>query len=62
MKAYSYLGIIILLIGACILIYLGIAGTGQSNTGLIVGLVLVLVGYLVHIFLDKKANSLPDTK
>lgn len=60
MKALSNLGVILLLIGAGYLIYLGVAGTGQSNTGLIIGLALVVVGYILHIFLDKKTNSLPE--
>lgn len=62
MKALSYLGIVVLLIGAAFLIYLGINGTGQSNTGLVIGLGLVILGYILHIILDKKVNSLPDSK
>lgn len=57
MNALRYLGVIVLLVGALILIYLGIAGTGQSNTGLVVGFVLVIVGYVLHIFLDKRAEA-----
>ena len=60
MKGITYLGILVEVIGAAILIYLGFAGTGQTNTGLVIGLVLVLVGFLLHIFLDKKYNSLPE--
>lgn len=60
MKGISYLGIFVELIGAAILIYLGFAGTGQTNIGLVVGLLLVVVGFLLHIFLDKKFNSLPE--
>ena len=60
MKGISYLGIFVELIGAAILIYLGFAGTGQTNIGLVVGLLLVVVGFFLHIFLDKKFNSLPE--
>lgn len=61
MKGITYLGAFMQLIGAILLIYLGFFGASQSNTGLIVGLLLVVVGFLVHIFLDKKFNSLPST-
>ena len=62
MKGISYLGVFIEVIGAAILIYLGIAGTHQSNIGLIIGVVLVILGFILHIILDKKYNSLPPTK
>lgn len=61
MKGITYLGVLVQLIGAIVLIYLGFAGTSQSNTGLIIGLALVVIGFLMHIFLDKKFNSLPST-
>lgn len=60
MKGITYLGVLVQLIGAILLIYLGFTGTSQSNTGLIVGLLLVVVGFLIHILLDKKFNSLPS--
>lgn len=60
MKILQYLGVIVLLIGAGVLTFLGIAGTGQSNVGLVVGLVLVIVGFVLHIFLDKKFNTAPE--
>lgn len=59
MKGITYLGILVEIIGAAILIYLGFAGTGQSNTGLVIGLVLVIVGFLLHIFLDKSSILSP---
>lgn len=62
MKGITYLGILIEVIGAAILIYLGVAGTSQSNIGLIIGFALVVIGFLLHIFLDKKYNSLPESK
>lgn len=62
MKALNYLGVILLLIGAAILIYLGFTGTNQSNTGLIVGLVLVILGFILHILIDRKVNSLPASE
>lgn len=62
MKGITYLGILIEVIGATILIYLGVAGTSQSNIGLIIGFALVVIGFLLHIFLDKKYNSLPESK
>ncbi|MDO5035572.1 MAG: hypothetical protein Q4D93_01260 [Porphyromonas sp.] len=56
MNFLKYLGIILLLIGAGLLIYLGVAGM-QSNTLLVVGFALTIVGFLLHIFLDKKYNT-----
>lgn len=60
MKVSNLIGILVMLIGACYLIYLGLAGTGQSNIGLVIGLVLVVLGFFLHIILDKKSNSLPE--
>lgn len=62
MNNLTYLGILIELIGAGVLIFLGINGTGESNIGLIIGLALVVIGFLLHIFLDKRLNSLPPSK
>ena len=53
MNLKKSIGVIVLLIGAIILIYLGVAGTGQSNTMLGIGLALVVIGFLGHIFLNK---------
>ncbi|TFH94362.1 hypothetical protein ACTML9_09265 [Porphyromonas levii] len=61
MKGITYLGVLVQLIGAILLIYIGFAGSNQSNTGLIIGLLLVVFGFLIHIFLDKKLNSLPSS-
>ncbi len=47
------LGVIVLLIGAILLIYLGIVGTGHSNVLLGIGLALVVVGFIGHILLNK---------
>lgn len=49
----KYLGAIILLIGAILLIVEGFQ-QAASNTLLWLGLSLVIVGYLVHIFLGRK--------
>lgn len=62
MKNLTYIGVLVQLIGAVILIYLGIMGTNQSNIGLIIGFILVIAGFLIHIIMDKKLNSLPPTE
>lgn len=49
----KYLGVIVLLIGVAILAVPTITG-GLSNTILLAGIVVIIVGYLVHIFLNKK--------
>jgi hypothetical protein len=49
------LGVIILLIGVAILAVPALTG-GMSNSVLIAGLVVVLIGYFGHIFLNKKFN------
>ena len=51
------LGITILLIGAVLLIVEGLTHRAD-NTLLIVGLPLVLVGYIAHIFLNRKVQAL----
>lgn len=48
----KYLGTIILLIGAILLIVEGVIKI--SNVILATGLFLVIAGYLVHIFLGRK--------
>lgn len=48
------LGVILLLIGAVLLIVEGLT-TRADNTLLIVGLPLVIIGYIAHIFLNRKA-------
>ncbi len=49
------LGVIVLLIGVAILAVPTITG-GLSNTILIIGLVVIILGYLGHIFLNKKVE------
>lgn len=51
----QYIGILALIVGAILLIAEGLFGFMQSNTVLIAGLVLVVLGYLLHIFCGKKA-------
>lgn len=47
------LGIIVLLIGVIILAIPTMAG-GMNNTILITGLVIIIVGYISHIVINKK--------
>ncbi|MDH6357670.1 uncharacterized membrane protein HdeD (DUF308 family) [Parabacteroides sp. PF5-9] len=49
----KYLGVLILLIGVVILAVPFLTG-GMSNTILIAGISLIIIGYLGHIFLNKK--------
>lgn len=49
----KYLGVLILLIGAVLLIVAGLTPQG-TNILLGSGLGLVVVGYLAHIFLNRK--------
>lgn len=51
-----YLGVIVLILGALFLIAQGVVATLLTNTNLIIGLVVVILGYVLHIFLDKKAH------
>ncbi|KGL51586.1 MULTISPECIES: hypothetical protein [Porphyromonas] len=53
MGILKYLGIIIELIGAAILIFVGLRGNIQSNTLLVVGLIAVVGGFLFHIIANK---------
>lgn len=50
------LGVIVLLIGVVILAVPAITG-GLTNAVLMTGLIVIVVGYLGHIFLNKKAES-----
>lgn len=50
------LGVIVLLIGVVILAVPAMTG-GLTNAVLMTGLVVIVVGYLGHIFLNKKAES-----
>lgn len=51
----KYLGVLILIIGVAILAIPSLTG-GQSNTLLAVGLVVIIIGYMAHIFLNKKVE------
>ena len=53
MSALKYLGVLILLAGVAIITVPTIIQK-PSNTYLLVGLLLVIGGYLSHIFLNKK--------
>ena len=57
MNFLKYLGTLVMLIGAGVLVYIGITGGAQANVGLFVGLGLILLGYVLHIVLDKKASE-----
>lgn len=47
------LGIVILLIGVGILVFTAFTGL-RSNAALAAGLIAIIVGFLAHIFLNKK--------
>lgn len=51
--SFKYLGVLILLIGVAVLAIPAITG-GMSNTLLLSGLGLILLGYLSHILINKK--------
>lgn len=57
MNFLKYLGTIVMLIGAIVLIVIGVTGGAQANTGLFIGLGLIFLGYILHIVLDKKASE-----
>ncbi|WP_204244968.1 hypothetical protein [Parabacteroides sp. An277] len=50
------LGVIVLLIGVVILAVPAMTG-GMTNAVLMTGLIVIVVGYLSHIFINKKAES-----
>lgn len=52
----KYLGVLLLLVGAVLLIVVGFTNP-ETNIMLGSGLALVVVGYLVHIFLNKKVTE-----
>lgn len=52
----KYLGVIVLLIGALLLIIEGLTPQ-TSNLFLWSGLVLVIAGYITHIFLGRQSKS-----
>lgn len=49
------LGVLVLLIGVIILAVPTITG-GSSNAILLTGLVVIIAGYITHIFLNKKVQ------
>jgi len=49
----KYLGVLVLLIGVGILAVPTITGN-LSNTTLLIGLVIIIAGYLGHIFFNRK--------
>ena len=53
MSALKYLGVLILLVGIAVMTVPTIM-ENPNNTYLLVGLLLVIGGYLSHIFLNKK--------
>ena len=54
----QYLGVIVMLIGAILLVYSYLSDQVEhANTFLTIGLVLVIGGYLGHIFLGKKVKA-----
>jgi len=53
MSALKYLGVLILLIGVVVLILPTFLGN-PSNTFLLAGMAIILVGFLGHIILNKK--------
>ena len=53
MSALKYLGVLILLIGVAILIVPTLIGI-PSNTYLLIGMAIVIIGFLGHIILNKK--------
>ncbi|RRD62117.1 hypothetical protein EII40_05050 [Tannerella forsythia] len=58
MSALKYLGVLVLLIGVVILAIPAISGSAGSNVMLVLGLVLVLLGYIGHIFLNKNSKRI----
>ena len=54
----QYLGVIVMLIGAILLVYSYLSDQVEhAKTVLTIGLVLVIGGYLGHIFLGKKVKA-----
>lgn len=50
----KYLGVLVLLIGALLLIWAGFNPSENDNTFLGLGILLVVGGYLAHIFINRK--------
>ena len=54
----QYLGVIVMLIGAFLQVFSYVSDQVENaNTFLLVGLFLVIAGYLGHIFLNKKVEA-----
>ena len=58
MSALRYLGVLVLLIGVIVLAIPAISGRAGSNVMLVLGLVLVLLGYVGHIMLNKNSKRI----
>ncbi|AEW22512.1 hypothetical protein TFKS16_0005 [Tannerella forsythia KS16] len=58
MSALRYLGVLVLLIGVIVLAIPAISGSAGSNVMLVLGLVLVLLGYVGHIMLNKNSKRI----
>lgn len=57
-KAMKYFGVIVMIIGAIFLMLIAFANfLPQSNGALAGGLAIVVIGYILHIFLDKRAEG-----
>lgn len=53
----QYLGVLVLLVGALILIYSGFNPSYDSNALLGTGLLLVVLGYVAHILLNRSSSQ-----
>ena len=58
MSALKYLGVLALLIGVIVLAIPAISGSAGNNVMLVLGLVLVLLGYVGHIILNKNSKRI----
>ena len=58
MSALRYLGVLVHLIGVIVLAIPAISGSAGSNVMLVLGLVLVLLGYVGHIMLNKNSKRI----
>ncbi len=58
----NYIGALILLIGGIILIYAGFNPSYDDNTLLGSGLVAVILGFIVHIIINRRDDTSKDLK
>lgn len=58
MSALKYLGVLVLLIGVIVLAIPAISESAGNNVMLVLGLVLVLLGYVGHIILNKNSKRM----